>query len=79
MLLPPHPSNRSVPWGASTSFQCTVRSDVEPHIQVRYDHPALSLSVSVYPCCIAGFSCIGSVGCEGTHATCLLPWRLVDK
>ncbi|ELT93960.1 hypothetical protein CAPTEDRAFT_170033 [Capitella teleta] len=33
VLVSPHPTNRTVSFGGTASFQCSVRSDVEPHIQ----------------------------------------------
>ncbi|XP_013392958.1 fibroblast growth factor receptor-like 1 [Lingula anatina] len=32
-LIPPHPLNTTVRHGGTASFQCKVRSDVQPHIQ----------------------------------------------
>lgn len=34
LLLPPHPMNRTVPLGGTVTFQCRVKSEVEPHIKV---------------------------------------------
>ncbi|XP_067656639.1 fibroblast growth factor receptor-like 1 [Haliotis asinina] len=33
VLIPPHPKNTSVVYGGTASFQCRVRSVVDPHIQ----------------------------------------------
>lgn len=33
-MLAPHPKNQTVPYGGMVSFQCKIKSIVQPHIQV---------------------------------------------
>ena len=51
VLIPPYPKNTSVEYGQTASFQCHVKSVVQPHIQVTRRHSLFLM-----------YSCSRSVG-----------------